>query len=179
MQVAEQKLNPLTVRIYDDNQRQVVTVLLDLCTTSGCDCGTADIIFQKIDSIMSQYDISWGQCIGFGVDNTSVNVGVDKSIMTHVKAKNDSCYFMGCPCHIIVHNIACKDSNAFTKISGFDVEDLCIDAFYWFDKSTKRKGVLQEFCTFCDMEYSEIVKFVSVRWLSLDAAINRILYIHL
>ena len=76
---------------------------------------------------------------------------------------------MGCPSHI-VHNIACKGSNAFTKISGFDVEDLCIDAF---DKSTKRKGVLQEFCTFCDMEYSEIVRFVSVRWLSLDAAINR------
>ena len=62
-----EKPNPLTVRIYD-NQRQVVTMLLDMCTTSGRDCGTADIIFQKIDSIMSQYDISWGQCIGFGVD---------------------------------------------------------------------------------------------------------------
>ena len=43
---------------------------------------------------------------------------------------------------------------------------------------TKRKGVLQEFCTFCDMEYSEIVRFVSVRWLSLDAAINRILLVY-
>ena len=76
-----EKLIPLTVRIYDNNQRQVVTLLLDMCTTSGRDCGTADI---KIDSIMSQYDISWGQCIGFGVENTSVNVGVHKSIMTHV-----------------------------------------------------------------------------------------------
>ena len=66
--------------------------------------------------------------IGFGVDNTSVNLGVHESIMTHVKAKNDSCYFMGCPCHI-VHNIASKGSKAFTKISGFDVEDLCVDAF--------------------------------------------------
>ena len=35
---------------------------------------------------MSQYDTSWGQCIGFGVDNTSVNVGLHKSIMTPVKA---------------------------------------------------------------------------------------------
>ena len=73
-----EKLNPLTVKIYDDNQRQVLTMLLDMCTTSGRDCSTADIIFLKIDSIMSQYDISWGQCIGFGVDNTSVNVGVHK-----------------------------------------------------------------------------------------------------
>ena len=58
--------------------------------------------------------------------------------MTHVKAKNDSCYFMGCPCHI-VHNIASKGSKAFTRISGFDLEDLCVDAFYWFDKSTNVK----------------------------------------
>ena len=172
-----EKLNPLTVRKYDDNERQVITLLLDMCTTSGRDCGTADVISQKINLVMDQYDIPWGHCIGFGVDNTSVNLGVHKSIMTHVKTKNDSCYFMGCPCHI-VHNIASKGSKAFTKTSGFDVEDLCVDAFYWFDKSTKRKGVLQEFCTFCDMEYSEIVRFVSVRWLSLDAAINRILLVY-
>lgn len=55
-----EKLNPLKVRIYDDKQKQVVPILLDMCTTSGRDCSTADINFQKIDSIMSQYDISWG-----------------------------------------------------------------------------------------------------------------------
>ena len=90
-----------------------------MCTTSGCDCGTADVIFTR----KCQYDI---QCIEFGVDNTSVNIRVHKSIMNRVKANNESCYFMG----YIVHNIACKGSNA-----------------YRFDKSTKRKCVLQEFCT--------------------------------
>ena len=65
-------------------------------------------------------------------------------------------------CHI-VHNIAYKGFNAFTKRSGFDIKDLCIDTFYWFDKNMKQKGILQEFCIFCDMEYREIVRFKNVR----------------
>ena len=33
-------------------------------------------------------------------------------------------------------------------MSGFNVEDLAIDLFYWFDKSTKRKALLSEYCNF-------------------------------
>ena len=43
-----EKLNLLTVREYNDNERQVITLLLDMCTTSGRDCGTADGIFQRL-----------------------------------------------------------------------------------------------------------------------------------
>ena len=53
--------------------------------------------------------------------------------------------------------------------------DLCVDVFYWFDKSTKRKGILREFCGFCDSDYREVVRYVSVRWLSLEKAVYRIL----
>ena len=123
------------------------------------------------------HNIPWGNCVGFGVDNTSVNVGLHHSIMTHVKERNNSCYFMGCPCHLI-HNIACRASESFQKTSGFDVEDFCVDIFYWFDKSTKRKGILREFCEFCDNEYLEIVCCVSTRWLSLEKAVYRILQLY-
>lgn len=47
-----EKLNPLTVRIYDNSKRQVTTHLLDMCTTTGRDCGTATAIFTKIDSVL-------------------------------------------------------------------------------------------------------------------------------
>ena len=172
-----EKLNPLTVRILDINKMQVTTQLLDMCTTSGRHCGTADSIFSKIDSVLTKHDIPWQNCVGFGVDNTSVNVGLRHSIMTHVKQKNTSCYFMGCPCHLI-HNVACRASEAFQESSGFDIEDFCVDIFYWFDKSTKRKGILREFCDFCDNEYHEVVRYVSVRWLSLEKAIYRILQLY-
>ena len=36
-------------------------------------------------------------------------------------------------------------SDAIQQVSGFDVEYLCDVIFYWFDKSTKRKGILKEF----------------------------------
>ena len=52
-------------------------------------------------------------------------------------------------------------------ISKFSAEDLVIDIFYWFDKSTKRKADLVEFCSFCDINYRKIIKHVNTRWLSL------------
>ena len=171
-----EKLNPLTVKIFDIT-RQQVSHYLDMCTTSGRDCGTSVAIFGKIDSALNRYDIPWRNCVGFGVDNTSVNIGLRHSIMTHVQQKNAECYFMGCPCHL-VHNIAGHASEALQKPAGFDVEDLCVDVFYWFDKSTKRKGILREFCSFCDSDYREVVRYVSVRWLSLEKAVYRILQLY-
>lgn len=56
-----EKLNPLTLRIYDDTKKQVATQLLDMCTTSGRDCGTASSIFSKIDSVVN---IPWINCVG-------------------------------------------------------------------------------------------------------------------
>ena len=172
-----EKLNPLTVRVLDMEILQVSTRLLDVCTTSRRNCGTAASIFSKIDSTLVKHNIPWSNCVGFGVDNTSVNVGIRNSILTHVKQKVSTCYFMGCPCHL-VHNVADYAAEAFQKHCRFDVEDFCVDVFYWFDKSTKRKGILKEFCKFCDNEYHEVVRYVSVRWLSLEKAVYRILQLY-
>ena len=48
--VGVEKLNPLTVRIFDDTTREVTTPFLDMCTTTGCGCGTAVSIFTKIET---------------------------------------------------------------------------------------------------------------------------------
>ena len=50
------------------------------------------------------------------MDNTSVNLGKRNSIMTRVHLRNSSIYIMGCPCHI-VHNVAMKASENFSKVS--------------------------------------------------------------
>ena len=141
-----------------------------MCTTSGRDCGMASAIFAKDDSVLSTLNIPWQQC----VDNASVNIGRHHSIKTQVKARNRACYFMGCPCHFL-HNIASHASEALHRVSKFNLEDVCIDIFYWFDKSTNHKGVLNRFCEFCDSNYREIVRYVSVHWLSLEQAVHCIL----
>ena len=101
-----EKLNLLTVKIFDapTNNIIVTSQLLDMCTTTGRECGTASSIFDKVNSVINQHGIPWSNCVGFGVDNTSVNVGRHHSIMTLVREVNNNCYFMGCLCHL-VHNI--------------------------------------------------------------------------
>ena len=166
-----QKMNPLTVRIVDINLGRVVSQILDMCLTTS---STAEAIFAKINATLEGFDISWNRCASFGVDNTNVNIGQRNSIKTRVHHYNPSVYFVGCPCHI-VHNTASKASDHFEVETGFDIEDMLVDIYYWFDKSTKRKNELLNFCEFCDMEYRDIVKLVSVRWLSLECAVERTL----
>ena len=78
---------------------------------------------------------------------------------------------MDCPCHFI-HNTANKGGIAFTSNTGFEVEDCCLDLFYYFDKSMKRKSVLWEYYEFCDQEYRKILKHVNVQWLSPERAVD-------
>ena len=42
-----------------------------------------------------------------------------------------------------------------------------------FEKSSKRKSILKEYYQFCDIEYEEVIKFISTRWLCLELCINR------
>ena len=66
-------------------------------------------------------------------------------------------YFVGCPFYM-AHNAARKGWDSFSGASassGFNVQDLVVDIFlyYWFDKGTKLKNELNEFCVFCDTMY--------------------------
>ena len=103
-----------------------------------------------------------------------MNIGIRNSIKSRVLERNSAIFFNGCPCHIL-HNAACKASDKLCSHCGFDVEELYIDIYYWFDKSTKRKNGLHEYCTFSDQEYRAMIKHVTTRWLSLELAVERVL----
>ncbi|XP_060775583.1 uncharacterized protein LOC132885202 [Neoarius graeffei] len=62
-----------------------------------------------------------------------------------------------------------------SKVTGFDPEDLAVDVGHWFRGSTNRKGYLTEFCDLHESEYMEILSHISIRWLSLEHCLNRIL----
>ena len=92
--------------------------------------------------------------------------------LNHVHYKNSIIIMSSCVCHIF-HNATCKAGSLFSNITSFDIEDHCVDLYHWFDKSSKRKNVLSEYFEFCDMEYSEEIKFVSTGWLSYELCVNR------
>lgn len=86
-------------------------------------------------------------------------------------------YVLGCSCHIL-HNTCGKAASGITSSTGFDIEEVAIDVAYWFDKSTKRKVGLEEFCIFCDTAYKDVVAHTSTCWLSLEKAVTRILELY-
>lgn len=169
-----EKMNPLTVRIFDVDSGKIVMRFLDMCTTSS---STAAAIYEKMDGkLIELLGLSnpWINCTSVGVDNASVNIGVRNSLKSRVLQRNPAIYFSGCPCHIL-HIASQKSAEAFSCDSKFDVEEFVIDLYYWFDKSTKRKNTLQSYCVFCDHECRSVVKHVSTRWLSLELAVERAL----
>ena len=62
-------------------------MIAGICLYSGADAATAAGIFTKMDAVLQQDDISWENCVGVSVDNTSVNLGKRNSIFTRVVEK--------------------------------------------------------------------------------------------
>ena len=118
-------------------------------------------------------DISWDYCTSIGVDNTNVNIGEQNSVRSRALLKNNRIIIVGCPCHIL-HNASEKAGSSFSDEVGFDIEDHCVDLFYWFDKSSKRKSILKkEHSEFCDKKYVDIIQNRSTRWLCLEKCVSR------
>ena len=99
-------------------------------------------------------------------------VGIHNSLASRCRTHNPEIFLSNYPCHL-VHIAASHAHDAFSTVAGVNVEDLLIDLYYWFDKSTKRKGVLAEYMEFCNQEYAKILKHGSTRWLSLERCIQR------
>ena len=166
------KMNPMTIRIYDVNHSKIVVQFLDMCTSTSA---TAEAIYGVMNETLTKLLEStnpWTTCTSVGVDNTSVNIGTRNSLKTRIVQRNSAIYFNGCPCHI-VHNAAQKGGTAFARCCGFDAEEFAVDLYYWFNKSTKRKNELKSYNAFCNQEYRSMIKHVSTRWLTLELAIER------
>ena len=86
-------------------------------------------------------------------------------------SKNKDIVIAGSPC-LVAHNAAMKVANIFSRTS-FDINDRCVNLFHWCEKSNKRKIILKEYFKLCGSEYSEVLEFISTRWLSLKLCMIR------
>ena len=167
-----QKMNPVTVQLFDINQHKVATKFFDVCSSTS---SAAVGIFNAINASMTKNDLTWDNCVSLAVDNMSANVGRNNSVIVEARKKNGNIILMGCPCHI-AHNTTSKATKAFVKVvDDFDIKELLVDIYFQFDYSSKRKSLFVEFCEFCDQEYSKILKFHGVRWLGMSTCIERVL----
>ena len=124
-----EKMNPVTVRLFDINQQhKVVTDFLDMCLSRA---STAAAIFSSINDAFVANDVSWDNCVSLGVDNTSINVGKHRSLFVETTKLNPQIMLMGCPCHI-AHNATDALENC---VNGFDIKELLVDIYFHFDNS--------------------------------------------
>lgn len=93
-----------------------------------CKESTSEALFDMIDQTLSQFDISWKNCVAISLDNTVVNLGRKNSTMTRILNFNFAIYINECPCHVL-HNIGSKALEKFTEVAGFDVEDVLVDIY--------------------------------------------------
>ena len=172
------KMNPITVKIFDSNRHRI-----DTGTTDGVNAATSAEIFSKILDVLRTCNVSWNNCVGFSVDNTSVNLGKHNSIKSRVLQVNPSVYFLGFPCHIS-HNIGNTASSAFALESGFDIEEMAIDLYYWFDKSylhSEKNILLKEVVTLWvtmrgfSLAFSWLEKYKCIATKKMKGLIKKIL----
>ena len=127
-------MNPVLTRLFDDNKGKVSVQLLDM---GACKEGTAEALFNNINSILRENRVDWENCVVAGLGNTAVNVGKKNSIMTRVLAKNKNIFVNGCPCHVI-YNTANKAAERFSEVLRFDVKIFLLTCFTGLMKAQKK-----------------------------------------
>ena len=144
-------MNPICTKIFDVNRLKTVTPT-QICLKSGADGSTSEGIFTTIDEVFTKNQIPWENCVCLSVNNTDIMIGKNNSIASRFLERNENVFIADCPCHL-AHIAASNSHAAFSEYNGINIEDVMVDLFYWFDKSTKRKGKVKEYFEFCNQEY--------------------------
>ena len=151
-------MNPVTVHLFDINTNMVGTRFLDMRCTKSQASGTA---------VLTKLQLSFHLI-------TQVQTWVFTILLRpqlFLKLRTITLW----DAYVISYITAHKGSVGFTRDTKFDIEDFCIDIYFYFNKNTKRKTALQSYAEFSDQEYHDILNHLNGRWLSLERAVERIL----
>ena len=136
-----------------------------------CNIGTAQHIFNTIDSFFVENRLSWTNCIAFESDNCAVMKGKHNGVIKLIRDKNKNVLDLGCIAHLT--NLCLVAA----KIGfPFKVDELLTDIYYHFEKSSKRTEALKGyFADFPDVEYHAVLRHCPTRWLSMRPCITRLI----
>ena len=126
---------------------------------------------MSVDKLFIKHAISWDLVIALGVNNTNANNGEHNSLKSRALEKNYNIFIAGCPCSILP-NTAWKSGSAFATVTGFDIENHCVDLIYWSDKSSKGIASSKNITSFAILS-AEFIKYISAIWLCLECSVSR------
>ncbi|XP_037504964.1 uncharacterized protein LOC119381046 [Rhipicephalus sanguineus] len=161
------KLFPIAVRFYDVSGAGITDALIDFCEQAD---ETSGGICELLATSLEKVGLSLERAVAYSADNASVNYGKHNSVFQKMQKDQPTLLKANCNCHV-VHNTA----KHAVKSLKFDVETLVLKVFKEFSSSSKCVEELKTFFEFCDQEYSKVLCHISVRWLSLFTALDRLI----
>ena len=144
-----EKMNPLTVSLFNININRVDTRFLDMCCIKGQTFGKMATIYQNIDDVLTKLQFPWSNCLVFYLI-TQMQACVF-SILLRPKLFLKKRTVTLWDAHVISYTTLLKKE--FNRVTKFDTEDFCIEIYFYLDKITKQKNALQSYAEFCDQEY--------------------------
>ena len=108
--------------------------------------------------------------ISFASDTCNVMKGQRNGVIAKLRAEQPKIVDIHCNCHVL--NLCVKSA---VKILPLKADDLLVDIFYHFHHSVKRVASLQEYATFCEVQFKSVLSHSETRWLSMGRSIKRTL----
>lgn len=165
--ISTSKVLAVVVRYFDDKLGKVCDRLLNLIELDNSDSKS---IYSSIIDFMEKAKIPISNMIGFAADNAASMMGSLNGVQALFRHVNKNLYVVGCVCHSL--NLC---SSAASKAIPSAVEHLVRDIYSFFSHSSKRQNQFREFQEYFDVKQHKILKIANTRWLSLEAAVQRIL----
>jgi hypothetical protein len=167
---SDSKLYPIVATYFNSNTGKIENNLLAVPVLKGESTGSniSHLLLNKLN----QLNVPVINCIGFSSDNAPVMVGKKSGVLTMLREHQQNLISVGCPCHLL--NLAAEKGASCLPIN---VDELLVDMFYYFKKSSKRKEQLEKFQELYNDDVKKILKHVQTRWLSTTKCLQRILYL--
>lgn len=161
-----QKLFPIAVR-YFSVKNGIQNKLLDFIENND---ESSSSITTSILTTLDKCGLKISDISSYSADNASVNYGVHNSVHKKLLDLNTGLIKANCNCHVI-HNAGRNASKALS----YDVENLVLKIYSEFSNSAKKSDALKECFEYLEMDYQKMLRHVTTRWLSLYAALDRLL----
>ncbi|XP_061885006.1 uncharacterized protein LOC133635755 [Entelurus aequoreus] len=157
----------ILARVYDPKTQEVVTKFLHMPV---CDVGTAQDLFESLNTVLSDKKIDWRNVVAFNSDNASVMKGKHNSVVSRIKDMQPSLIDVGCICHLVQLATECG-----IEALRQPIEDILSSIYAHFDISAQCCEIVKEFMEFTDSETLELLRYCATSWLSLLTCINQVL----
>ena len=119
---------------------------------------------------LKAHDIPLNNLVGFAADGASNIMGKYNSVSSRLRAAAPGITVFKCVAHSI-HLCSSEAAKTLPRVC----EDLLRNVYNFFAHSAKRTSELKEFQVFCEVKPHKLLHVSATRWLSLHAAVARLI----